>query len=127
MRSGLDALRVCAGSRLGQPEGAQFFSLCQRQEIFLLLLLRPKSQDRIATEGSMGGDNDSCRRTALRKLFHTHDIGQRITALSAVLLRDRNPHKPVVLHLSNRFLRKTMLFVCCNGKRLRFFLGELPE
>ena len=124
---GLDALCVSTCAGLGQAECAELLALSERDQVFLLLLFRSVGQDRIAAQGSVRADDNGGRSAYFCQLFDTHHVGQRIAALAAVFLRDRDAHEAVLLHLGNGLSGKHLCLIHIDGIRFYFLLGEVSE
>ena len=75
----------------------------------------------------MSGHDNACSTAHLGKLFHAHDVGQRIAALSAVLLGNGDAQKTVLCHLPDGFSGEFFCFIHLLSQRLYFFFGKVPE
>ena len=124
---GLLALSVSTCSGFGEAECAQLFALSKGNQVFLLLLFRTESHNGIAAQGSVRGNDDACGAADLGKLFHAHNVGQRIAALSAVLLGNRDAQETVLRHLAGGLPGKFFGFIHLLSEGLYFFFGKLSE
>ena len=120
-----DSVGSCAG--LGQSESAQLLTLCERNQVFLLLLFCTICLDWIAAQRCMCRNDNSCSSANLGKLLYAHSIAERIAALSAVLLRDRNAEEAQLRHLLNGFPGEGFRLVNLLSKRLHFLFGKISE
>ena len=124
---GLNTLCVCAGAGLRQTECTKELALCKRNQILLLLLFGTKGHDRIAAQRGVCGYDNRGGSAYLGELLDTHYIGQRVTALSAVFLRNRDAHEAKLLHLGNGLTRELVGIVDLDCKGLYFLLSKILE
>ena len=75
----------------------------------------------------MCGNDDGCSAALLCKLLDAHHIGQRIAALSAIFLRDRDAHESGLCHLLHRLAGEALRLINLLCKRLDFLLGKILE
>ena len=68
--SGLGAAGVRTGIGFRQAEGTDLFTLGQRHQIFLLLLLGAEGKDGPSAQGHMGGENDAGAAVHPGQLLH---------------------------------------------------------
>ena len=123
----LYALGIGAGTGLGQTESAQLLALCKGNQIFLLLGFVAVEENGIAAQGAVCGNDNGSGAADLCQLFHAHDVCQRIAALSAVFLGNRDAHETVLLHLFNGIPGENLSFINVNCTRLNFFFSEIFE
>ncbi len=126
-RLGLLARCVSSRRRLGQAECAQVFALRQRHQIFLDLLRGAELADRLRTERGVRRHNNACCAADLRQLFHADRVGQRIAALAALLLGERDSKKAVFRHLFHRLTREPLFLVHFLRQRFYLFFREITE
>ena len=75
----------------------------------------------------MCGNDNACCTADLGELLHTHNVGQDVTALSAVLFGNRNSHESVLCHLFNGLSGETLFLINFLCKRLYFVFSEILE
>ena len=72
-------------------------------------------------------NNNTCCSAYLGQLLYAHYIGERVTALSAVLLRYRDAHEAELLHLLHVLNREFLCLIYFLSERLYLVLSELSE
>ena len=126
-RGRLRAARIRAGVGLGQAERADLFALCQRDQVFLLLLLGAERENWPRAERHMGGQDNARAAVYARKLFNGDRVAQHIQPGAAVFFRIGQPHIAELAHLFYRFRGESVFFVHEESLRLDLALRKSAD
>ena len=118
---GLGAARIRTGVGLGQAERADLFALCQRDEVFLLLFLGAKCENRPRAERHMGGQDNACATVHARELLHGDRVAQHIQPGAAIFFRVGQTHIAELAHFLDRFRGEAVFLV--HEESLRLYLA----
>ena len=123
---GLDRLHVGAQLGLGEAErGADLAGRHPRQQPLALLVGAELHQQVGADEVRVDHARD--RDPAARELLDDHRVGRQVEPHPAVLLGDRDPEQPELLHLLDDRLRELVRVVVVLGVRDDLLVDELAD
>ena len=123
--NGLLALRVGAGTRLGEAERADPFAAAQLGQVIFLLLLGAVFIDGSTAQGGVGGKDNAGGAADLGKLFDRHDIGEDVAAGAAVLFGEIDSHHAQLSHLLDGLFGEALFLIHLSSQGLYFILGKL--
>ena len=92
-----------------------------------MLRRRPVLGERAAHERVADRHHDRVGRAGDRDLFESQDVGQRVGAAAAQLLRDHDPEEAELAHALHGGVGKARLPVALGRDGLDLLLGELPR
>ena len=118
---------VGAGIGFGQTESANPFTRGQLGQVFHFLFLGAVLQDGSHAQRGVSRDDDAGGGAHSRELFDRHDVHLDGTALSTVLLRNRDAHDAELAHLLDSLHREALLFIDFGGQRLYFVLRKRSD
>ena len=124
---GLGAACIRTGVGLGQAERADLFALCQRNKIFLLLLLGAECENRPRAERHMGGQDNARAAVHARELLHGDRVAQHIQPGAAIFFGVGQTHIAELAHFLDRFRGEAVFLVHEESLRLDLALRKSAD
>ena len=122
----LDALDVRADLGLRERERAANLARRHLRQVLLLLLVGAELHQQVGAD-EVRVDDARDRDPAARELLDDHRVGRQVEAHPAVLLGDRDPEQPELLHLLDDRLGELVLVVVLLGVRDDLLVDELAD
>lgn len=125
-RTGGEPGRVGPGARLGETEAADRLAGGEPRQPLLLLPLIAPGRDGLGHQPEGDGDDAAHRGVAAAQLLGHQDVGEVVTAGTAVLLRDGEPEKAQVAEFPDDAAVDLLRAVPGGGVRHDLAVGEVP-
>ena len=122
---GLLALRIGAGTGLGQAESADPLAAAQLGQVLFLLGGGAVLIDGSSAQRGVSGQDDTGGAADLAHLLNGHDIGQNIAAGAADRLREVDAHHAQLSHLLDGLLGEVLLGIDLLSEGLDFVFSKL--
>jgi hypothetical protein len=124
--AGLDRLHVGAELGLGEAERRADLAAGHPRQVLLLLLVGAELHQQVGAD-EVGVDDPGDRDPPARELFDDHHVGREVQAHPAVLLGERHPEQPELLHLLDDRIGELVGGVVVLGVGQDLLVGELAH